>query len=353
VRSAEAVPETVRKTTVEVPWRTILKVLAAAALVWVWLQIWQVALVLAVAVLLAVSLDPVVRWLMRLGVSRGLASTILTVTLLLAAAGFLWMTWAALRDQTQYLTQNAAAFEQQIAARLPDWARSSTDKGEVHSAVASWAARLGRSAVSALTVVVFGFVLTMYLLSDGPRIRKWIVAFVPERYRAKAERTLDEGRTVIYGYVAGNVIMSTIAFVVFLVALMALKVPAALLLALLTGLLDCVPVVGVVVSMVPAVLLAATVSPTAAIIVAALYIVYNLIETYVLTPWAYGGRLPVSDIAVILAFAVGAELAGVIGALIALPIAALYPAIERIWLRGELPDETIREHRALEQRRAG
>jgi predicted PurR-regulated permease PerM len=95
---------------------------------------------------------------------------------------------------------------------------------------------------------------------------------------------------------------------------------------------------------------AATVSPTTAIVVAALYIVYNLIETYVLTPWAYGGRLPVADIAVILAFAIGAELAGVIGALIALPIAALYPAVERIWLRGELPDETLREHHTLEKR---
>jgi predicted PurR-regulated permease PerM len=99
-------------------------------------------------------------------------------------------------------------------------------------------------------------------------------------------------------------------------------------------------------------LLAATVSPTTAILVAALYIVYNLIETYVLSPWAYGGRLAVADIAVILAFAVGAELAGVIGALIALPLVALYPAIERIWLRGELPDETIREHHTLQRHSA-
>jgi predicted PurR-regulated permease PerM len=55
-----------------------------------------------------------------------------------------------------------------------------------------------------------------------------------------------------------------------------------------------------------------------------------------------------SDVAVILAFAVGAELAGVIGALIALPVAALYPTIERIWLREQLPEDTVREHRELE-----
>jgi predicted PurR-regulated permease PerM len=54
-----------------------------------------------------------------------------------------------------------------------------------------------------------------------------------------------------------------------------------------------------------------------------------------------------SDVAVIVGFAAGAQLAGVIGALIALPIAALYPTVERIWLRDELPDETVREHTVI------
>ena len=71
-------------------------------------------------------------------------------------------------------------------------------------------------------------------------------------------------------------------------------------------------------------------------------------ENYLISPWAYGDRLKLSNVAVILAFAVGAELAGVIGALIALPIAAAYPAIERIWLREQLPDDTVREHQQAE-----
>jgi len=346
-------PESPRATTVELPWRTILKVLAAIALVWAWLQIWQVVLVLLVAVLFAVTLDPVIRWLIRCGLSRGAASTLLSATLIIAAAGFVWMTWASLNDQTRYLTTFLGDLERQVLERLPDWIRPATEPGDARSLIGPSAARLGRSIASALTVIVLGFVLTMYLLSDGPRIRKWLLAFVPERHRPRMTRTLDEGRVVVFGYVAGNVIMSTISFVVTLVALLLLKVPAAFLLALLTGILDCVPVVGVVLSMVPTVILASTVSPTAAILVAALYITYNMIETYVLSPWAYGDRLRVSNVATILAFAIGAELAGVIGALIALPIVAVYPAVERIWLRDELPDETVREHRALAGRRAG
>jgi len=77
------------------------------------------------------------------------------------------------------------------------------------------------------------------------------------------------------------------------------------------------------------------------------------VENYVIAPWAYGDRLKLSNLAVILAFAIGAALAGVIGALIALPVAAVYPAIEQIWLRDALADDTVAEHRAIEHRKAG
>jgi predicted PurR-regulated permease PerM len=129
--------------------------------------------------------------------------------------------------------------------------------------------------------------------------------------------------------------------------MMVLHVPAALLLAVIAGLADFVPVLGFIASAIPAVALALTVSPRTAMLTLALWVVYHGIENYLIAPWAYGKRLKLSDLAIILAFVVGAELAGVIGALIALPIAALYPTIERLWLREQLPRETVAEHRAL------
>ena len=94
--------------------------------------------------------------------------------------------------------------------------------------------------------------------------------------------------------------------------------------------------------------MALTVSSSTALIVLGLYAAYHLVENYLISPWAYGDRLKLSNVAVILAFAVGAELAGVIGALIALPVAAAYPSIERIWLRDTLPEDTVAEHKAIE-----
>ena len=104
------------------------------------------------------------------------------------------------------------------------------------------------------------------------------------------------------------------------------------------------PVIGFIASSIFAVAMALTVASSTALIVLALYATYHMVENYIISPWAYGDRLKLSNVAVILAFAVGGELAGVIGALIALPIAAAYPAIERIWLREKLPADTVREH---------
>jgi predicted PurR-regulated permease PerM len=195
--------------------------------------------------------------------------------------------------------------------------------------------------------------LTIYLLLEGRRTLDWLIAFVPLEHRAKTARTLAESQQVLFAYVAGNVFTSIIATVVTFTALTLLKVPAALLLALIAGLSDFVPVIGFVASAIPAVLLALTVSGTTAALVLAVYIVYNVVESYLIFPWAYGSRMKLSNVAVILAFIVGAELAGVIGALIALPIAAIYPTIERVWLRDTLPGETVKEHRALEGGKAG
>jgi predicted PurR-regulated permease PerM len=191
-------------------------------------------------------------------------------------------------------------------------------------------------------------VLTIYLLIEGRQTYAWLIAFVPRRHRPKVERTAAESHDVIWAYVVGNGITSIIAFAATLLALWFLEVPAALLLALMAGLSDLVPVIGFIVSAIPAVLLAFTVSNTTALLVVGFYLLYNAVEAYVLTPWAYGNRMKLSDVAVIVGFAAGAQLGGVIGALIALPIAALYPTIERIWLREELPDDTVREHRLIE-----
>ena len=107
-------------------------------------------------------------------------------------------------------------------------------------------------------------------------------------------------------------------------------------------------VIGVFLTMFPMILLALTVSMWTAIATAVFNAVYNAVENYYISPKVYGSELRLSSLAVILAFAIGAELGGVIGALVALPIAAMYPTIENIWLADRLAPEVAADHRRIE-----
>jgi len=307
-------------------------------------------------VLLAVTLNPVVGWFERRRLPRWGASAVVGLLILAVVGGFLWMTWASLSAQAGYVAEHFTHFEQDALDKLPGWVRSSIGSGdtrELQSRIGAYALRVGQSVLSAVVVIVLGYILTVYLLIEGAATRDWMLAFVPHAKRARVEQTLRECEKVIFAYVAGNVMTSIFATVFVGIALSLLNVPAALLLALVAGVCDFVPVLGFIVSSVPAIVLATTVSTHTALIVAGLYVLYHAIENYLIAPWAYGDRLKLSNIAVVLAFVVGAEVAGVVGALIALPIAAVYPAIERIWLREKLPEDTVKEHRAIEQRKAG
>jgi predicted PurR-regulated permease PerM len=223
---------------------------------------------------------------------------------------------------------------------------------DVQSVVMPYAIALVRGVTSAVIVFALAFILTLYLLIEGRRTYRWAIAFVPKARRAKVEETATAAKEVIFGFVAGNIATSIFATVFVLLALSIMKVPVALLLAVLAGICDFIPVLGFIVSSVPAVLLGFTVSAGTALAVAICYISYHFLENYVIGPRVYGDRLELSNVAVVLAFAVGAELAGVVGALIALPLAAVYPAIERIWLREKLGDDVVREHRAIERKSA-
>ncbi|MCU1386049.1 MAG: putative rane protein [Acidobacteria bacterium] len=336
---------------VDVRWPTIFKLLATAALVWVWLTLVQLILVLVVAVLLAVTLNPIVDWFERRGWARWSAAALIFISLVVLLGGFGWLTWTSVNEQASYASSHFSQLEHDLLERLPPWVRDAAGGGGsgdgVQSSLAMWGLRFARSAVSAIVVSVLGLILTMYLVVEAQATSEWLLAFVPKDKRGKAEQTIGEAQRVIFAYVAGNVLTSVIATVVVLILLSVMRVPAALLLALIAGLFDFVPVIGFIASSVFAVAMSLTVSPSTALIVLGLYIAYHMIENYVISPWAYGDRLKLSNVAVILAFAIGGELAGVIGALIALPIAAAYPAIERIWLREKLPEDTVREHQEL------
>jgi len=199
--------------------------------------------------------------------------------------------------------------------------------------IAPYAARVGRAVLGALAVFVLAAILVLYFLIEAEQTYQWVRGFVPARHRTRFDRTTTEAREVAFGFVVGNFITSTCAGIYFYIWLTVLGVPASLLLALLAFVFDFIPVLGFYLSVLPALLMAATKSPQLALAMIPIYLSYDFIENYLLGPRVYGNRLRLSKVAVLLSFAVGAQLAGVVGAVLALPLAATFPVIDRLWLR--------------------
>jgi predicted PurR-regulated permease PerM len=335
---------------------TILKLIGSGFGLWaVWL-LWPEFLLFLIAVLLAVTLHPAVVWMERRRVARGVSVIVIAGTALGLLALFVIFLLPPLTTQMTHLFQDVPAFRDRVMSRIP--ARYPIVQAVI-GAIFAWSASpktitlfersfaWGQSAMSGLVTAAIVAVLTLYLLLDGKSLYAWLLAFVPRTYREKMAATMDEVSDVVHAYVSGQLLVA-VMFAIFALALLTiLGVPAAVPLAVIAGVCDIIPVLGILLATVPAVLLALAVSPSTAAVVAIAYLAYHLMETYFILPRIYGNKLKISTLSVLLALLVGGRLQGIIGAVLVLPLVAVYPIIERHWLVGFLRSRVLTDHKAL------
>jgi predicted PurR-regulated permease PerM len=344
--------ESANRLSIQLPWSTLFKVIAAVAAVWIWRELVWIVMLVLIAVIIAVALDPLVTRLQARGIARALAAWAIVIVIVATLAVFLVLTWNSLVAQAHDVGNQLQAIQRVARDRLPRGLLDVIEKSSAPdaSAIGNFAMGIVRSGLSAFVAFILAWILVAYLLIESRQTYQWVRGFVPERQRSRFDSTACEARDAAVGYVTGNLTTSVCAGIYFYVWLAALHVPAALLLAMLAFVADFIPVMGFFLSCLPAMAMAATHSPVTALLIIPIYAAYHVIENYLLAPRVYGERLRLSNLAVLLAFAVGAQLAGVAGALVALPVAAVYPTFERLWLRGTFGDEVIDEHRALARR---
>jgi predicted PurR-regulated permease PerM len=330
----------------------IVRVLAAIVFVWLWLQLWQLLMVIVVALFVAIALEPLVAWLAAHRVPRTLAASGSVLLLTALIVGFFALAGSSLTEQASELSSHVSEVKQDVLDRLPGPVSRAVTRSNAPldaAKIASYIVEAGRLIVGSAIVGILILILTVYLLIEGRQTYTWLAAYAPRAYRDRVHLTAREAEEAIRQYVIGNVATSVFATVVVFVALTLLHVPASLLLAVLAGIFDFVPVLGFICSALPALLLASSQGLATVLAVAAVYAGYHLVENYYVGPKVYGDRLRMSNLAVIVAFAVGAEIGGVVGALLALPIAALYPVVERVWLKDYLNRDAVETHRRLQQ----
>ena len=348
--------EPVQHIHIHIPSATIVKLLLAAFSVWAAIRLWPEFVLMLVALLIAIALQPLVSRLEQGRLSRGAIIGLMGAALIVIGVLLVSFVFTSLADEIGRLVRDFPSFQQRVDARLPDrypsvkkalgdffGLLSSPDVAAQSRRALDW----GTTAISGGMAVFFTLILTLYFLLDGRRLYAWLLAYVPRRHRDRMAITVQEVSAVVCAYVRGQVVTSALFSIYVAILLTVLRVPAAAPLALLAGFCDVIPVVGIIIATVPATLLALTVSPMAALAVLSLYIMYHLVETYFIVPKVYGHRLRLSTLAVLLALVAGSTLAGLIGAVLILPFVAAYPIIERIWLSRYLSHEVIKDHSAL------
>ena len=200
--------------------------------------------------------------------------------------------------------------------------------------VSGVAVSVAKGIISTIVATVTIAFLTLFMLLEGPAWIERFYAVVPEEHLPRVQRVSHAIYRTIGGYVSGNLLISLIAGVSTTVVLYALGVPFAVALGLVVAILDLVPLAGATLA---AILVSGvafvTVSVPAAIAVVVFFIVYQQIENHVLQPLVYSRTVQLSPLAILIAVLVGAELAGILGALAAIPVAGTIQILVMEWLQ--------------------
>jgi predicted PurR-regulated permease PerM len=318
---------------------TIVGVVLAAAIVW-GLYLARRALVLVyVSALLTIGLAPVVRWIERFWPfgstryrpPRWLAVLSIYAVLLLAMTAIAVATLPPLVAQTlafaaslpkaveqgeRYLIANGLLGQRVLLGDLVQQAPPSGDS--VAAVVLTFWSAFG-SLLEILTVLI----LTFYLLVDAETIFLAFVRLFPRQQRLQVRTICDHISTKVSAWLNGQLILGGTIGVAAAIELALLGVPYYFTLAVIAALGEMIPYVGPLISAVPAVLVAFTISPRMALVVAALYFVNQQFESQLLVPKVMERQVGLSPIGVIIALLVGIAFFGVVGAVLAVPTAAI------------------------------
>jgi predicted PurR-regulated permease PerM len=340
--------------------RTVLVVVGLTVLIGLVLLLgylaWQVLSWILIAILLAAALNPAVEAFERRGLTRAWAATIVFVLALLSvtALGFLVVPplvvqvgefidavpdfiddvtagrgpLGFLQDDYQIVDRIREAIERQGPAGVLGLSEGVLDV--VRSVV---------TAVVGLITIVF---LTYFMLLEGPRTIERFFELLSPSTRVRYERVGHQVYRTISGYVSGNLLISVIAGVVSTIVLFAVGSEYAVALGLVVAILDLVPLAGATVAavIVSTIILIET-DWIRALVVIGFFVAYQQLENHVLQPLVYGRTVQLSPLAVLCAVLIGANLAGILGALLAIPVAGSLLAVGRevLLYRKELAED--------------
>jgi predicted PurR-regulated permease PerM len=318
-----------------IPVRTLLVVLAFGLVVVLAVLSLDTLLSIFVAAVIALGLDPVVGRLVARGWPRGRAALfvfaavgLFVVTLILLAFGPVW------DEVKDFVHQLPAYWDQFTQSDFFDKITSTAGADDkIRNVLKDLAAGLPDAADALLGIAggIFGSLLSLvtltflalFLLMERPTITDWLFGFTPPAIEARWHPVVEESIQAVSSSLIGNIAISIVAGTVAGVSSWLLGLPFPIVLGIITGLLDLIPQIGATVAAIILSIVAVTVSTGAVVATIAIQLVYQQVENYIIYPIVYRRAVELSPFTTIVAVLVASALLGVIGAILAVPFAAV------------------------------
>ena len=318
-------------------------VVGAFALVIYFLYISKtVVLYVIVAIFLAIAIDPLVEKLEQRKVKKVWASVIIMLALIAVLVGTIMLIATPLLTQGQSLLENLPS----ITARITSdpTLGSAITRYNLGGSLSSLSAEaktllLGGGSVSflsfagsiakAVSASVVVLVLSFLFLIEGEGIWSGLLKFFKPSDAQTIRRTGKQIRKAISGFISGNLFISLIAGAVTLITLLILRVPYAFTLSALVALFDLIPLIGASIAAIVVAFVALSKGVIVAVIAVVVLFIYQFIEGHLIQPVVYSRSISLSPLFIVIASILGAEIAGIIGVILAIPVGAIVQIVAK------------------------
>jgi predicted PurR-regulated permease PerM len=348
--------------------RTILSVLGIAIAVLALLKIVLIARhVIAwffVALFLALALNPLVEWLQRHGIRRrslAVGATYVIALAAIAGLGFLFIPTLVhqvnefvhkLPDYVHDLTHGRGRLGfLETRYHIVEKVRKAVKEGGATRVLGLSGAAIAitKSIITLVVATITIAFLTFFMLLEGPTWMDRLYGLLPEHSQPRWRALGHDIYRTVGGYVNGNLLISVIAGGLTTAVLLIMGVPYAVALGLIVAILDLIPLAGATIAAIIVGAVSFIHSIPAGIVVVVFFVVYQQLENHFLQPVIYGRTVQLSPLAVLVSVLIGAELAGILGALAAIPVAGAIQVVLRDWLRARRERLVVPAHPAAEE----
>ncbi len=322
-----------QKMQVDVSVWAIIKVLLVLVAFYLLFLIRDILILFFLVLILVAAFNPVVNYWEK-KIKRGPAVLVLFLIIFAVVAAVIWLIMPSLvRQISQLVIQLPELMDRfsNLKNYVPDFEQNLTAISNSLTGLTGGFVSITASVFGGVFTLLTALVLTAYLLLDKDAFANFIFSVFPPASKGQLVTIFDKIGQKLGNWLRGQAILGAIIALIDLIGLVIIGVPFALVLAIISGILEIVPTIGPIVAGLIAILVALAVDPIKAVFVAVLYVIVQQIENNFIVPKVMQKAVGLSPVIIILAVLVGAKLFGVFGAILAVPLAGVISVVIQDW----------------------